>query len=66
MAGLRAASTAASTMAAGVGKSGSPAPNPITGRPWARISRAWAVMAMVADSAMLDIRCETPRALVIG
>ena len=50
--GSRAASTAASTMWAGVGKSGSPAPKPITGSPAALSALALASTASVADSAM--------------
>ena len=50
--GSRAASTAASTMWAGVGKSGSPAPKPITGSPAAFSALALASTASVADSAM--------------
>src|SRR3712207_2570357 len=50
---------AASTMWAGVGKSGSPAPKPITGSPAAWRAFALASTASVADSAMAAIRSET-------
>src|SRR5215217_3052391 len=50
---------AASTIACGVGKSGSPAPNPITGRPAARMALALASTASVADSAIAPILAET-------
>src|SRR5687767_11121170 len=56
--GSRHASTAASTMWAGVGKSGSPAPKPITGSPAAWRALALASTARVADSAMAPIRAE--------
>src|SRR3954469_10210374 len=46
-------------MASGVGKSGSPAPNPITGRPAALSAFALASTASVADSLMPPIRAET-------
>src|SRR6185312_13076430 len=42
----------------GVGKSGSPAPKPITGRPAALRALALASTARVADSAMAAIRSE--------
>ena len=58
MAGTVQAATAASTMYPGVGKSGSPAPKPITGRPAALRALALASTARVADSAMLPIRRE--------
>src|SRR6478609_8574087 len=45
----------------GVGKSGSPAPKPMTGRPAALSSLALASTASVADSAMLPIRAEIRR-----
>src|SRR4051794_4876245 len=45
-------------MYAGVGKSGSPAPNPITGRPAAFSALALASTASVADSAIPPIRAE--------
>src|SRR5918993_975420 len=48
--GLRHASAAASTMWAGVGKSGSPAPKPMTGSPAAFSALALASTARVADS----------------
>ena len=63
--GSRAASTAASTMWAGVGKSGSPAPKPITGSPAALSALALASTASVADSAMAPTRWLT-RARVRG
>src|SRR5450756_1487325 len=43
-------------MYCGVGKSGSPAPNPITGRPAALSCLALASTARVADSAIAAIR----------
>src|SRR5688572_7928136 len=46
-------------MWAGVGKSGSPAPNPMTGSPAACRALALASTASVADSAMAAIRWET-------
>src|SRR5881628_3610076 len=46
-------------MAAGVGKSVSPAPNPITGRPAALSAFALLSTASVADSLMAPIRAET-------
>src|SRR6056297_2915498 len=46
-------------MLAGVGKSGSPAPNPITGSPAARRALALAVTARVGDSSMARMRWET-------
>src|SRR4051794_18740676 len=42
----------------GVGKSGSPAPKPMTGRPAALRALAFASTARVADSAMEPIRAE--------
>ena len=57
--GSRQASTAASTMWAGVGKSGSPAPKPMTGSPAALSALALASTASVADSAMAATRRET-------
>src|SRR4051794_28950635 len=45
-------------MYSGVGKSGSPAPNPITGRPAALRALAFASTASVADSAMPPMRVE--------
>src|SRR5581483_11457372 len=57
--GSRHASAAASTMWAGVGKSGSPAPKPITGSPAAFRALAFASTANVADSAMAAMRWET-------
>src|SRR4051812_36239747 len=45
-------------MCAGVGKSGSPAPNPMTSRPAAFIALAFASTARVADSAMLPMRVD--------
>ena len=56
--GSRQASTAAETMYSGVGKSGSPAPKPITGRPAATRAFAFASTAKVADSLMDPIRLE--------
>src|SRR5699024_11957315 len=61
LAGSVAALIAASTMYCGVGKSGSPAPNPITGRPAAFIALALASTASVADSAMPETRRDTRR-----
>src|SRR6476661_768514 len=52
-------------MCAGVGKSGSPAPKPITGRPAAFSALALASTARVADSAIAEMRWET-RAEGIG
>src|SRR3954469_22249628 len=46
-------------MWAGVGKSGSPAPKPMTSRPAAFIALAFASTASVADSAIAAIRAET-------
>src|SRR4051794_9697981 len=46
-------------MCAGVGKSGSPAPNPMTSRPAAFIAFAFASTARVADSAMPAMRADT-------
>src|SRR5690625_163781 len=46
-------------MYCGVGKSGSPAPNPMTGRPAALRALALASTARVADSAMAARRAET-------
>ena len=43
----------------GVGKSGSPAPNPITFSPWALSALALASTAKVADGAIAARRCET-------
>ena len=48
-------------MWAGVGKSGSPAPKPITGSPAAFSAFALASTARVADSAMAPTRCEIRR-----
>src|SRR5918994_3820655 len=56
--GLRPAATAASTMWSGVGKSGSPAPKPMTGSPAAFRALALASTARVADSAMAATRWE--------
>ena len=58
-AGLEAAAIAASTMGAGVGKSGSPAPKPMTGRPAALRALALESTARVADGAMAPRRLET-------
>src|SRR6478609_205164 len=52
---------AASTMYCGVGKSGSPAPKPITGRPAALRALALASTARVADSEIAPMRAETRR-----
>src|SRR5437763_14349301 len=49
-------------MDCGVGKSGSPAPNPITGRPAALSALAFASTASVADSLIPPILAETLRA----
>src|SRR3954447_5970340 len=46
-------------MYSGVGKSGSPAPKPMTGRPAAFKALALASTARVADSAMAAIRSDT-------
>src|SRR5918998_482074 len=59
--GMRHASTAASTTCAGVGKSGSPAPKPMTGLPAALSALALASTARVADSAMAATRREMRR-----
>jgi hypothetical protein len=48
--------SAAATMWSGVGKSGSPAPNPITSRPSAFMAFAVASTARVADGAMAAMR----------
>src|SRR5215213_3211598 len=56
--GSRQASTAASTMAGGVGKSGSPAPKPITFSPAAFRALALASTARVADSWIAAMRAE--------
>src|SRR5262245_10274845 len=56
MRGSPAARLAASTIGAGVGKSGSPAPNPITSSPAALSALARASIASVADSAMAPTR----------
>src|ERR1022692_1432050 len=56
---------AASTMYWGVGKSGSPTPKPITGRPAARSALALASTARVADSAMAATRADTRRCCVL-
>src|SRR5258708_352748 len=56
--GSRQASAAASTMWAGVGKSGSPAPKPMTGSPAAFRALAFASTANVADGAMAAMRFE--------
>src|SRR5579862_1186925 len=63
MTGSAHAATAAATIAAGVGKSGSPAPNPMTGRPAALSALAFASTASVADSEMADTRADI---LVVG
>ena len=57
--GSRAARTAASTIYSGVGKSGSPAPNPITCSPFACSALAFESTASVADSAIAASRFET-------
>src|SRR3954451_12736154 len=56
--GSLAAAIAASTMYPGVGKSGSPTPKPITGRPAALRALSLASTAREADSALLPIRAE--------
>src|SRR4051812_11690487 len=56
---------AAWTMYGGVGKSGSPAPKPMTGRPAALRALALASTARVADSAIAARRADT-RGLVTG
>jgi hypothetical protein len=56
--GSRHASTAASTMWAGVGKSGSPAPKPMTGSPAAFMALALASTARVAEGAMAATAAE--------
>src|SRR3954469_16214042 len=50
-------------MASGVGKSGSPAPKPITGRPAALSAFALASTARVADSLIAPIRAEMREAM---
>src|SRR6478672_7974968 len=52
---------AALTIGSGVGKSGSPAPKPMTGRPAAFSALALASTASVADSAIPPMRAETRR-----
>src|SRR5581483_8099350 len=59
LAGSAQAATAASTMCAGVGKSGSPAPNPITCSPAALSALALASTASVAEGATAAARRET-------
>jgi len=59
VAGSRHAATAASTMGSGVGKSGSPAPKPITWAPAACRALALASTARVADSEIAATRAET-------
>src|SRR4051812_24861250 len=59
MRGSRHAAIAASTIASGVGKSGSPAPKPMTSRPAALSALAFASTASVADSLIAAIRAET-------
>src|SRR5690349_10321568 len=54
---------AAWTMTSGVGKSGSPAPKPITGRPAALRALALASTARVADSEIAPTRAETRRSV---
>src|SRR5271156_662249 len=60
----RQAASAASTMCSGVGKSGSPAPKPITCSPAAWSALAFASTARVADGetavALAEIRCPGP------
>ena len=56
--GSRHASTAASTMWAGVGKSGSPAPKPMTASPAAFMALALASTARVAEGAMAATSAE--------
>src|SRR5262245_38171841 len=56
---------AASTISGGVGKSGSPAPKPMTGRPAAFSALAFASTASVADSAMPPIRAEIRRGVTV-
>src|SRR5659263_736936 len=53
-------------MYCGVGKSGSPAPKPITGRPAALSAFALASTARVADSAMAPRRAETRECGICG
>ena len=57
--GSEIASFAASTICSGVGKSGSPAPNPITGAPAYFSSFALFVTASVADGDMAPTRVDT-------
>src|SRR3954465_34101 len=59
MRGARQAGIAPSTIASGVGKSGSPAPNPMTSRPAALSALALASTASVADSLIAAMRAET-------
>src|SRR3954469_16694399 len=61
MAGWRQAVTAGSTMYFGVGKSGSPAPEAMTGLPGALRAFALASTARVADSVIAAIRREMRR-----
>ena len=60
------ASTAASTMWSGVGKSGSPAPKPMTFSPAALSALALASTARVADSAMAATRAEIRDSGIVG
>src|SRR4051812_15634951 len=53
-------------MADGVGKSGSPAPKPMTGRPAALRAFAFASTASVADSAIPPTRAEMRRSVAAG
>src|SRR5215813_15259814 len=53
-------------MCSGVGKSGSPAPKPITGRPAAFSALAFASTARVADSAIAPIRADTLEVLAMA
>ena len=56
---LARASAAACLTCPGVSKSGSPAPNPITSSPWARICLARAETASVGEGAKEAARRET-------
>src|SRR3954452_11300878 len=61
MAGWRQDTEAASSAQSGGGKSGSPAPKPMTGLPAALSALAFASTASVADSAIDPMRRETRR-----
>ena len=64
--GSRQASTAAATMASGVGKSGSPAPKPMTLSPWALSALALASTARVAEGDTAAARAEIRRSVMVA